>query len=84
MKRPSQYSMILAALRKAGAKGCTVRDLLRFTNYPSARLFEMTAWTGGAGKLRSEYQPPFRTEFLFRTWRQHNGKRIRVYVLRRV
>ena len=36
--RETQYTRILNALRKAGNKGCTVRDLLQFSNAPGKGL----------------------------------------------
>lgn len=86
--RETQYTRILKALRKAGNKGCTVRDLLQFTNYPSARLFELeqnyreTHVYGRSGAY--VYGQVTEKEIIERHERQHNGRAIRVYVLKRV
>ena len=76
--KQTQYSRILSALRKAGPKGCTVRDLLRFTNYPSARIHEMT---DKDGYIRMGAMITF--DKIERQWREHNGMKLRSYVLRR-
>lgn len=88
MKKRSQYSRILAHLRRAGSRGATVRDLLKYTNYPSARLFEMESqryelffW----GHINSNEDGQVTdSERIERTWKEVNGKRIRVYILRRI
>ena len=86
----TQYEQILKALRKAGNKGCTVRDLLQFTNYPSARIHEMTTQNAVRGWVKSKYfggQRDIRnafTERIERHEKEHNGRKLRVYVLKRV
>lgn len=84
--KQTQYAKILQALRRAGNKGCTVRDLLQFTNYPSARIHEMTHQLGdyvrlsfGGRRISGGFG-----ERIERHERQHNGRAIRVYVLKRV
>lgn len=84
--KQTQYAKILQALRRAGNKGCTVRDLLQFTNYPSARIHEITSASGSVWVIdKSSPAGMSRTgEVIERHERLHNGRKIRVYVLRRV
>ena len=86
--RETQYTRILNALRKAGNKGCTVRDLLQFTNYPSARIHELEErreveffWDRVDSNEDGQINE---TERIERQDRLHNGRTIRVYVLKRV
>ena len=79
--KQTQYQLILNALRKAGNKGCTVRDLLQFSNAPWKRISEMEI----LGYVMAKYHGP--ATFMERIERQdrlHNGRTIRVYVLKRV
>jgi hypothetical protein len=77
----TQYEAILKHLRKHGS--ATVRDLLKYTNYPSARIFEMTTrgseyiWKKGSLKWSC-------IERIDRLWTTRNGKRVRLYKLVRV
>ena len=64
----TQYEAILKHLRKHGS--ATVRDLLKYTNYPSARIFEMGSLQWG--------------ERIDRLWTIRNGKKVRLYKLVRV
>jgi hypothetical protein len=80
----TQYEAILRHLRKHGS--ATVRDLLKYTNYPSARIFEMEEsyrshhiyGRSGAyqhGQVSSK-------ELIERWWMStRNGKRVRLYKL---
>ena len=80
--RETQYTRILNALRKAGNKGCTVRDLLQFSNAPWKRISEMEI----LGYVMAKYYGPATfMERIERHERQHhNGRTLRVYVLKRV
>lgn len=79
----TQYESILKALRKAGNKGCTVRDLLQFSNCPWARIAEMSsAYTGTIWSTYGGFVDG--VERIERHERQHNGRTLRVYVLKRV
>jgi hypothetical protein len=72
--KQTQYAKILAALRKAGRNGCTIRDLLPICNWPHKRICEMeTAWIwNGDDKER-----------IVRDSKQVNGRSVRVYRLER-
>ena len=74
----TQYEAILKHLRKHGS--ATVRDLLKYTNYPSARIFEMTST---CDTVRSSYQAAS-LERIDRLWTILNGKKVRLYKLVRV
>jgi hypothetical protein len=72
----TQYEAILKHLRKHGS--ATVRDLLRYTNYPSSRISEMTHGWGG---VRIGYGGGL-NECIERWWMStRNGKRVRLYKL---
>lgn len=76
----TQYEAILNHLRKH--RVATVRDLLKFTNYPSARIFEMTTGRGHvtvSAKYDGDSCRP--VERITRSWVQRNGKRVRLYSL---
>ena len=81
--RETQYTRILNALRKAGNKGCTVRDLLQFSSCPWKRIDEMTWWRDDWITAYHGNCDPF-SQRIERHERQHNGRTIRVYVLKRV
>jgi hypothetical protein len=71
--KQTQYARILAALRKAGRKGCTNHDLMVYSNCPWKRIGEMeTAWTLNNDKER-----------IVRDSKQVNGRTVRVYRLER-
>jgi hypothetical protein len=74
----TQYQAILNYLRKH--RCATVRDLLKFTNYPSARIFEMErAWLdGGHANFIGQVSEK---DIITRTWVQRNGKKVRLYML---
>lgn len=87
--KETQYAKILKALRKAGNKGCTIRELQAYSNYPWARIREMTTQNTVSEWVKSRMlgKPDIRNvyaERIERHERQHNGRTIRVYVLKRV
>lgn len=85
--KQTQYAKIIQALRRAGNKGCTVRDLLAYSNCPWARIREMECmdWARpGLYFLKEEYQSWDHLLEIVRRERLHNGRKIRVYVLKRV
>jgi hypothetical protein len=76
----TQYEAILKHLRKHGS--ATVRDLLKYTNYPSARIFEMTSISDTVLATKGgKYADLERIE---RQWTIRNGKWVRLYKLVRV
>lgn len=80
--KETQYSMILRHLRKAGNKGATIRELQAYSNYPWSRIGDITSVSGTvAGSYRYKDNSYERIE---RHERLHNGRKIRVYVLKRV
>jgi hypothetical protein len=80
----TQYEAILKHLRKHGS--ATVRDLLKYTNYPSARLHEMTTpWDNVWASMGGKYDRfGYLKEHIERLWTTRNGKRVRLYKLVRV
>lgn len=83
--KDTQYARILAFLRKN--KQATVRQLLQFTNYPSARIAEMTLPVSGfvrishGGTVRSIAH----AERIARLWTtDRHGREIRLYRLERL
>lgn len=77
--KQTQYARILEHLRRAGSKGATVRDLLAFTNYPSARLREIED-----GDYLYDFGERRYWGMIARKFRRVNGRQLRVYVLRRI
>lgn len=83
----TQYESILKALRKAGNKGCTVRDLLQFSNAPWKRISELEDrffYSLPEYDLSCQPGQVNEKERIERHERQHNGRTLRVYVLKRV
>jgi hypothetical protein len=84
----TQYEAIMKHLRKHGS--ATVRDLLKYTNYPSARIHEMTTQNTASEwiKARMIKRPPdirdVWTLRIDRIWTTRNGKKVRLYKLVRV
>ena len=85
----TQYELILSALRRAGRKGCTTRELMLQcgTNWPHKRISEMTTWYGNA--VRPEYggrqdEHTNLLDVIDKSERLVNGRRVRVYRLVRL
>lgn len=90
MTRETQYTRILAFLRKN--KQATVRQLLQFTNYPSARIAEMTLPVtglvrvshGGALRMGATFGDQY-AERIARLWTtDRHGREIRLFRLERL
>lgn len=76
MTKQNQYQRILAALRKAGAKGLTTKELAEAvqSNCIWRRVSEMPIWHVIAGKRF----------YIDRHYRLINSRRVTVYRLRQV
>ena len=80
----TQYELILSALRRAGRKGCTTRELMLQcgTNWPHKRISEMTTTFGGDvlphfGGRQDQYMNLL--DHIERETRLVNGRHVRVY-----
>lgn len=85
--KQTQYEQILNHLRKAGNKGATVRELMQYSNCPWKRIEEMEImdWSRpGMYILKEEYQHWGYLLEIDRHWKEHNGRKVRLYVLKRV
>lgn len=84
MKPTTQYESILTALRRAGRKGCTIRDLLAYSNCPWKRIEELeNRYFDGFWDRRTVGQVT-ETERIVFDEKLVNGRKLRVYRLEKI